>query len=90
MATIEGNVTEKITSEVDIYGSTMQQNVIENELNCEYAPLATIQLVMAIVLTVKGANDLYLDLNNTRLHFFAKITNTDGTNIDANTAGQIN
>ena len=28
MATIGGDVTEKITSEVDLFGSIMQQNVI--------------------------------------------------------------
>ena len=68
----------------------MQQNVIENEFNREYAPLATIQLGMAIEFTVKGANDLYLDLNNSRLHVLAKITKANGTNIDANTAAPIN
>ena len=68
----------------------MQQSVIENELNREYAPLATIQPGLAIEFTVKGANDLYLDLNNSRLHVVAKITKADGTNIDANTAAPIN
>ena len=68
----------------------MQQNVIENKFNREYAPLATIQPGMAIEFTVKGANDLYLDLNNSRLHVLAKITNADETNIDANTAAPIN
>ena len=90
MATIGGDVTEQITSEVDLFGSIMQQNVIENEFKREYAPLATIQLGMAIKFTVKGANDLYLDLNNSRLHVVAKITKADGTNIDANTAAPIN
>ena len=68
----------------------MQQNVIENKFNREYAPPATIQPDMAIEFTVKGANDLYLDLNNSRLHVLAKITKADGTNIDANTAAPIN
>ena len=68
----------------------MQQNVIENEFNREYAPLATIQPGMAIELTVKSANDLYLDLNNSRLHVIAKITKADKTKIDANTAAPIN
>ena len=68
----------------------MQQNVIENEFNREYAPLATIQLGMAIEFTVKSANDLYLDLNNSRLHVIAKITTKNETNIDANTAALIN
>ena len=43
MATIGGDVTVQITSEVDLFGSIMQQNVIDNEFNREYAPLATIQ-----------------------------------------------
>ena len=89
MTIIWGDVTEQNTSEVDLFGSIMQQNVIENKLNRENAPLATIQPSMAIEFTVKGANDLYLDLNKSRLHIFAKITKADGTNIDANTAASI-
>ena len=83
-------MTEQITSEVDQFGSMMQQNVIVKEFNREYAPLATIQPGVAIEFTVKGANDLYLDLNNSRLHVLVKITKADGTNIDANTAAPIN
>ena len=60
MATFGGDVTEQITSEFDLFGSIMQQNVIENEFTREYAPLATIQPGMAIEFTVKSANDLYL------------------------------
>ena len=41
---------------------------------------------MAIEFTVKGANDFYLDLNNSRLHVLAKIIIADRTNIDADTA----
>ena len=44
---------------------------------------------MAIKFSVKGANDLYLDLNNSRLHVLARITNADGTKLDAKTAGSI-
>ena len=42
MAIIGGDLTEQITSEVDLFKSIMQQNVTENEFNREYAPLATI------------------------------------------------
>ena len=42
MAILWGDVTEQITSKVDRFGSIMQKNVIENEFNREYAPLATI------------------------------------------------
>ena len=90
MAIIGGDVTEQITIEDDLFGSIMQLKVIEHEFNREYAPLATIQQGMAIEFTVKGANDLYLDLNNSCLHVLAKITIAVGTNIDANTAAPIN
>ena len=89
MSTIGGDVTQQITSEVDLFGSIMQQNVIENEFIREYAPQATIQPGAAIKLIVKGANYLYLNLYNSRLHVLAKITKADGKNIDANTAGPI-
>ena len=81
---------EQITSKVHLFGSIMQQNIIENKFNLEYASLATIQPCMAIEFTVKSANDLYLYLNNSRLHVIAKITKGDGTNIDANSAALIN
>ena len=90
MATIGCDVTQQITSNVDLFKSIMQQNVIENDFNREYAPLATIQPGVAIEFTVKGANDLYLDLNILRLDVLAMITKADGTNIDANTASPIN
>ena len=90
MATIGGDVTEQITSEVDLFGSIMQQNVIENEFNREYAPLSTIQRGVVIEFIVTGSNDLYLDLNNSRLHVLVEITKADGTNIEANTAASIN
>ena len=90
MAIIVGDVTEQITSEVDLFWSIMQQYVIENEFPCVYAPLANIQPGIAIEFTIKGENNLYLDLYNSRLNVFAKITKADGTNIEANTADLIN
>ena len=90
MATNGGDVTEQITSEVDIFISIMQKNVIENEFNHEYAPLATILPGIISEFTVKNAIDLYLDLNNSRLHVIAEITRANGTNIDASTAAPIN
>ena len=68
----------------------MQQNVIENEFNSEYAPLETINLNVAIEFTIKCANGVYFDLNNSRLHVYVKIIKANDTNIDANTAAQIN
>ena len=42
MAIIRDDVTDQITSEIDLFGLMMQQNVIENEFNREYSQLATI------------------------------------------------
>ena len=70
-------MTEQITSEVDRFGSITQQNVIENKFNCKYAQLATIQQCMANEFAHKCANNLYLDLNNSRLRVLAKITKSD-------------
>ena len=72
MDTIGSDVTEQIISEIGQLLSIMQQNIIDNEFNCEYAPLTNIQQSMAIEFLVKGANDLYLNLNNSRLHLLAK------------------
>ena len=89
MATIGGNVTKQIISEVYLFGLIMQHNVIENEFNRKYASLATIQQGITIEFPVKGANNLYLDLNNSRMHVIAKITKADGNNINANSAAPI-
>ena len=61
----------EITSVVNLYGLIMQQNVIENEFNREYAPLTSIQPGSLIEFTVKGANGLYLNLNDSHLHVLA-------------------
>ena len=45
----------------------MQQNVFENKFNIEYALLTIIKPGMAIEFTIKCANDVYLDLNNSCL-----------------------
>ena len=45
---------------------------------------------MAIEFTVKSSNDLYFNLNNSRLHVIAKIIKANRTNIDAKTAAPIN
>ena len=75
---------------MDVFGSIMQQNVIENEFNFEYAPLTTIQPRSAFEFRVTGSNYLFVDLNNSRLHVLAKITKADGTNIDPNTPAPMN
>ena len=59
---------------MDLFGSIMQQNIIGNKFNREYALLATIQYGAPIEFMVKESNDLSMDLNNSRLHVLAEIT----------------
>ena len=90
MATIRNDVTEEITTDVDLFGSIVQLNVIEIEFDREYAPLATIQQGLPIEFTVKGASNLCLDLANSHSHVLSKITKADGIPIDPSTAAPIN
>ena len=83
-----GDLTEEIIYKVDLFGSIMQQNVIGNEFNREYAPLVT-NHGAAIEFTVTRSHELYLDLSYSHSHVLAKIIKADGSNINANTAAII-
>jgi len=81
---------EAIMEEVDLFGKMMEQSVLLNEFDREFAPIAGLQQGAPIEFLVKGADQLYLDLNESVLYVVAKITMADGTNIAAATAGPIN
>lgn len=83
-------VSEAVTSDLDIFAPILQQTCVKNEYNREFNPLASIQPGAPIEFIVKGADLLYLDLNNTKLTVQAKITKENGQNIDADTAGPVN
>ena len=53
-------------------------------------PLASIAEGSPIEFLVKGADQLYLDLNDSRLHLRVKMTKADGTNMTAATGAIIN
>ena len=81
---------DKITSEVDLFAPILLQTILLNEFDREFAPLASLQEDAPIEFMVTGADQLYLDLNESSLHLHVKITDADGTNIGANTAGPVN
>ena len=58
MVIIGGDISEERTSEVDLFGLIMQQNVIENKLNREYVPLSIIRPGEAIEFRVTSLIDL--------------------------------
>ena len=90
MAAAAVEVAEAITADLDIFAPILQQTCVKNEYNREFNPLASIQSGAPIEFIVKGADLLYLDLNNTKLTVQVKITKENGTNIDADTAGPVN
>ena len=90
MAATALETEEKITGEVDLFGPIMTQNCLLNEFNRRFAPLASIAEGAPIEFLVKGADQLYLDLNDSRLHLRVKMTKADGTNMTAATGAIIN
>ena len=68
----------------------MQQNCLLNEFNRKFAPLASIAEGAPIEFLVKGADQLYLDLNDSRLQLRVKMTKAEGTDMAANTGAIIN
>ena len=77
ITTIAFDVSEEIAIKIDLFSSIMQQSIIKNDFNGEYVSLATIQQGALIKYIVKSANDLYLDLNTSRLHVLANNTKAD-------------
>ena len=90
MAATALDTEEQITGEVDLFGPIITQNCLYNEFNRKYAPFASLAEVAPIGFLVKGTDQLYLDLNDSRLHLRVKITNADGTDMTTATGAIIN
>jgi len=86
----DSNTVDQITSEVDLFGPIMQQSVLLNEFDREYAPLASLQQGAPIEFMVKGADQLYIDLNESPVLFLVKMANADGTDPIDNSVGPVN
>ena len=89
-AIVAQDAVEQITDEVDLLGPILQQSILLNEFDREYAPLASIQAGVPIEFLVKGADQLYLDLNDSLFTVRAKMTMANGTNVAAHLVGPIN
>ena len=84
------NTVDQITSEIDLWGPIMQQTALLNEWDREFLPLATIQDGGLIEFMAKGAEQLYMDLNESWLRFQVKLTLADGRAAAADVVGPIN
>ena len=84
------NTVDQITSEVDLFNPILQQTVLLNKFDREFAPLASLRQGAPIKFMVKGADNLYLDLNESLLLLRVNITNADNSDIGADTSGPVN
>ena len=79
------NTVNQLTSEVDLFGPILQQTVLLNKFDCEFAPLASLQQGAPIEFMVKGADQLYLNLYESLPLVRVKLTNADNSDIAADT-----
>ena len=70
-------------SELDIFAVPPTQTSVEKGALVPYQPIASITDGGPIEFYIPGAGDEYIDLAQTQLYVRAKITNADGTNLEA-------
>ena len=73
-------ILESIPTEFDYFESKQIQAAIVNEFDRWYQP-SSLQPGAPIEFDVKGSDDLFLDLNSSKLEVKCKITNADGSDI---------
>lgn len=86
MAFVHDQSCECTKSELDLFSVPPTQTSIENGSWVEYHPLSTLADGSPIEFEINGSGEDYIDFANTYLHIRAKITQLDGTDIDADTA----
>ena len=82
---------EGLLSELDYFEPQVMQMSINGEYDRTFGIGQTIVQGGPIEFFIRGADGLYLDLNNSKLELKIKITNDDGSNLGANAhVGPIN
>ena len=82
---------EVLPGEVDFFAPFLESNILLNEFNEDFAPIATIQANTAIEFEVTGKDKHYLDLNDSYMTVRAKMTIADGvTAPGAHAVGPVN
>ena len=73
-----------VSSEFDYFQSELVQAPIIREFDKDYLPIATLQDETPIEFYIKGADRLYLDLNNSKLEIKGKfVLAADGKDVPA-------
>ena len=91
MAFIHEGSCECTSSELDLFSVPATQTSIENSSFVEYHPLSSLDDANTIEFDVSASGSDYLDLNNSYLFIKAKITRSNGNNLEAaDTVGPTN
>ena len=78
------NIVENIPDDVDLFAPMLQQSIITDEFDQKYLPVNPIQRNAPIEFSIKSADNIYLDLDQSRVIVAVKITKAIGTDMDAN------
>ena len=85
MSLVHHQSCESVDSGLDLFSVPPTQTAVEEGAFVEFHPLATLSPGAPIEFYISGATTEYLDLHNAHLHIRAKVTKTDGTDLDVNT-----
>ena len=86
---MQENSVDAIPAETDLFGPIMEQTVLLKEQHREYLPMSILQDGHPIEFMVKGADQLYLDLNDSWMRFLVKFVNAAGADVGADLVGPI-
>ena len=78
------NVVESVPTEFDYFQSKVIQAAILNEYDVDYQPVTAMQPGAPIEFLIKGSDQLYLDVNQSKLEIKGRITTAAGGNIAGN------
>ena len=84
MASVHRQSCEGVKTELDLFTVPPTQNCISDSHVVEYQPMASLDSGGPIEFLIPGSGDANLDLANTMLYVQAKVTRTNGHDLDAN------
>ena len=83
MALIHPQSGESAGTGLDLFSVPPTQTSVEDGQFVEFHPLSSLSPSAPIEFAISGGGTEYLDLSNTYLHVRAKVTNADGSDLDA-------
>ena len=83
MALIHPQSCKSVDTGLNLFSIPLTQTSVEDGQFVEFHPLSSLSPSAPIEFAISGGGTEYLDLSNTYLHVRAKVTNADGSDLDA-------